>query len=147
MFCYQCEQAAKGTGCTKVGVCGKPPTVSALQDLLEHALRGLSVYAVEARKKGIVDSEVNAFTTDALFATLTNVNFDEDSTAVMIRRAVELRERLKERVKVSIENDATNFIPAPDVSGMVGQGAIYGIQSLHDDPDIRSLMHTVMYGL
>ncbi len=147
MFCYQCEQAAKGTGCTKVGVCGKPPTVSALQDLLEHALRGLSVYAVEARKKGIVDSEVNAFTTDALFSTLTNVNFDEESTASLVRRAVELREKLKEKTKVSIENDATNFIPAPDVSGMVAQGSLYGIQSLHDDPDIRSLMHTVMYGL
>ncbi len=147
MFCYQCEQAAKGTGCTKVGVCGKPPTVSALQDLLEHALRGLSVYAVEAKKKGIVDSEVNAFTIDALFSTLTNVNFDEEATAVLVRRAVELKERLKERIKVSIENDATNFIPAPDISGMVGQGALYGIQSLHDDPDIRSLMHTVMYGL
>ncbi len=147
MFCYQCEQAAQGTGCTKVGVCGKPPTVSALQDLLEHALRGLSVYAVEARKKGIIDSEVNAFTTDALFSTLTNVNFDEESTAALVRRAVELRERLKEKAKVSIDSDATNFIPAPDVSGMVAQGSLYGIQSLHDDPDIRSLMHTVMYAL
>ncbi|RMG00860.1 MAG: hydroxylamine reductase [Nitrospirae bacterium] len=147
MFCYQCEQAAKGTGCTKVGVCGKPPTVSAIQDLLEHALRGLSLYADEARKRGVVDGEINAFTADALFSTLTNVNFDEEETAKLVRRAVELRERLKERLKVSIENDATTFIPAGDVKGMIEQGALYGIQSLHDDPDIRSLMHTVMYGL
>ncbi len=147
MFCYQCEQAAKGTGCTKIGICGKAPEVSALQDLLEHALRGLAVYAVEARKKGITDQEVNAFTADALFATLTNVNFDNESVASLVRKAVELRERLRERIKVSIVNDATDFIPAPDVQGMADQASLYGIQSLHDDPDIRSLMHTVMYGL
>ncbi len=147
MFCYQCEQAAKGTGCTRVGICGKSPTVSALQDLLEHALRTLAVYATEARKKGITDNEVNAFTTDALFATLTNVNFDDQSTAVLIKRAVELRERLKERIKISINNNTVDFIPASDIEGMVAQALLYDINSLHDDPDIRSLMHTVLYGL
>jgi hydroxylamine reductase len=147
MFCYQCEQAAKGTGCTRVGICGKSPIVSALQDLLEHALRTLAVYAVEARRKGITDNEVNAFTTDALFATLTNVNFDDQSTAVLIKKAVELRERLKERAKISINNNTVDFIPAPDIEGMVAQALLYDINSLHDDPDIRSLMHTVLYGL
>ncbi len=147
MFCYQCEQAAKGRGCTKVGVCGKPPEVSALQDLLEHALRGLSLYAVKAREKGITDPEVNAFTADALFATLTNVNFDPESTAQMIRRAVELREKLREKAKVSVESEVASFVPSAAMEGMLSQASIFNIQSLHDDPDIRSLMHTVMYGL
>lgn len=57
MFCYQCEQTAKGEGCDKIGVCGKKPDVAALQDLLIHAVKGLSVFAVEGRKVGVVDSE------------------------------------------------------------------------------------------
>jgi hydroxylamine reductase len=59
MFCYQCEQTAKGEGCTKVGVCGKQPDVAALQDLLIYAIKGLSLYAVEGRKVGVSDPEVN----------------------------------------------------------------------------------------
>ena len=71
MFCYQCEQTAKGEGCTKIGVCGKKPEVSALQDLLVYALKGLSQVAVEAGKLGIHDPEANKFTVEAGFATLT----------------------------------------------------------------------------
>jgi len=55
MFCNQCEQTAKGEGCTVRGVCGKPPDVAALQDLLGHALKGLALWAVEGRKAGVVD--------------------------------------------------------------------------------------------
>jgi hydroxylamine reductase len=146
MFCYQCEQTAKG-GCKTIGVCGKPPEVSALQDLLEHALRGLSVIAVKARQKGISDPEVNGFTVEALFSTLTNVNFDADSTAALVRRAVELREALKEKAKVDDDHEAASFVGHSELSGMIEQASLYGINSLHDDPDVRSLMHTVMYGL
>ncbi|HPU30471.1 MAG TPA: hypothetical protein PLM71_09130, partial [Syntrophorhabdaceae bacterium] len=78
MFCYQCEQTAKGEGCTKVGVCGKQPDVAALQDLLIYTLSELSLYAVEGRKVGIIDRDINVFTIEALFATLTNVNFDPE---------------------------------------------------------------------
>ena len=59
MFCYQCEQTAKGEGCTKVGVCGKQPEVAALQDLLIYALKGLAHVAVEGRKVGVSDREVD----------------------------------------------------------------------------------------
>jgi hydroxylamine reductase len=99
MFCYQCEQTAKGEGCTKVGVCGKQPEVAALQDLLLYTLKGLSLYAVEGRKVGINDQEVNVFTCEALFSTLTNVNFDPERFPSLINRCVELRENLKEKVK------------------------------------------------
>ncbi len=148
MFCYQCEQAAKGTGCEKVGVCGKSPQVSELQDLLEHALRGLALYAVEAEKEGIAsDPAVNAFTADALFTTLTNVNFDGESIAGLVRRGVELREGLKKKVSKTFDHDAATFTPADDYEGMVAQSGRAGIMSLSDDPDIRSLMHTTLYGL
>nr|MDA8163558.1 hydroxylamine reductase [Desulfobacteraceae bacterium] len=78
MFCYQCEQASKGQGCTVVGICGKQPEVAALQDLLIHALKGLSLHAAAGRKAGVVDPEVNRFTCEAMFSTLTNVDFDPD---------------------------------------------------------------------
>ncbi len=148
MFCYQCEQAAKGTGCEKVGVCGKDPQVSELQDLLEHALRGLALYAVEAEQEGISsDPAINAFTADALFTTLTNVNFDGESIAGLVRRGVELREGLKKKVSKTFDHDAATFTPADDYEGIVAQSGQVGIMSLSDDPDIRSLMHTTMYGL
>ena len=75
MFCYQCEQTAKNEACTKLGVCGKKEDVAALQDLLIHTLKGLSLCAVEGHKVGIVDHDINVFTTEALFATVTNVDF------------------------------------------------------------------------
>lgn len=76
MFCYQCSQAAGGSGCTVVGTCGKEPTVDRLQDNLLFALKGISAYAYEARELGHVDDEVDAFMHKALYSTLTNVNFD-----------------------------------------------------------------------
>ena len=76
MFCNQCEQTAKGTGCTKIGVCGKTEDVAGLQDLLTYALQGLALVAVEGRKVGVVDQAINRFTAEATFACLTNVDFD-----------------------------------------------------------------------
>ena len=76
MFCYQCEQTAKGEGCTAIGVCGKQPDTAALQDLLTHVMKGLSLIAVEGRKVGVVDDKVNVFICQAMFSTLTNVDFD-----------------------------------------------------------------------
>ena len=78
MFCYQCEQTAKGTGCTVQGVCGKKPEVAALQDLLLYTLMGLSQVAQAGRKAGVADQDINIFTVKAAFSTLTNVDFDPD---------------------------------------------------------------------
>ena len=88
MFCYQCEQTAKGTGCTIQGVCGKQPEVAALQDLLLYSLMGLSQAAVEGRKVGVSDNDVNVFTVKAAFSTLTNVDFDQDRFVELINQAV-----------------------------------------------------------
>ena len=99
MFCYQCEQTAKGEGCTVLGVCGKKPEVAALQDLLLFTLMGLSQVAVEGRKVGVTDRDVNVFTVQAAFSTLTNVDFDPDRFQKLIHQAAEKREQLKEKVK------------------------------------------------
>ena len=107
MFCYQCEQTAKGQGCEKVGVCGKPPEVAALHNLLTYALKGLSLVAIEGRKVGISDTHVNRFTCEAMFSTLTNVDFDPERFIGFINKCVELREGLKAKVKKA--NRKANF--------------------------------------
>jgi len=153
MFCYQCEQTAKGEGCTKIGVCGKQPDVAALQDLLIYALKGLSLYAVEGRKVGINDRDVNIFTCEATFSTLTNVDFDPERFVPLIRRCVELREGLKERVKaaggrVDFSDAAANLKPAATLEEMVKQGEGVGITSDSEpNADIHALKWTLVFGL
>jgi len=153
MFCYQCEQAASGKGCTKIGVCGKDSDVAALQDLLIHGLKGLSLYALEGRKVGINEPEVNRFSSEAVFSTLTNVNFDPDRFVRMIRQCMNLRDRLKEKVrtaggKVDFSEDAATFKPEGTLEGLVKQGEAVGIQSDPNiNPDILSLRETLVYGL
>jgi hydroxylamine reductase len=78
MFCYQCEQTTNGTGCLEIGVCGKNPQVSALQDLLVHAAKGVAMYAHRAGVLGKRDRQVDRFVLEALFATVTNVDFDPE---------------------------------------------------------------------
>ena len=101
MFCFQCEQTAKGEGCTKIGVCGKQPEVAALQDLLNYVVKGLSQVTVEGRKVGVNDQEVNQFTSKAIFSTLTNVDFDPERFVELINEAVEKRNTLKEKVQAA----------------------------------------------
>ncbi len=98
MFCYQCEQTFQGKGCTIAGVCGKLPEVANLQDLLVYTLRGLSQAKIEADKLGTKDEDVSVFTCEALFATLTNVNFDPDRIIEYIRKAAEIRDELSRKV-------------------------------------------------
>jgi len=153
MFCYQCEQTASGKGCTKMGVCGKESDVATLQDLLIYGLKGLSLYALEGRKVGINDPETNHFTLEAVFSTLTNVNFDPERFVRMIRRCVSLRDGLKAKVgaaggKVDFQENAANFKPEGTLEGLVKQGEAVGVQSDPSiNPDILSLMQTLIYGL
>ncbi len=153
MFCYQCEQTAKGTGCTVLGVCGKQPDVAALQDLLIHTLIGLSEIAVEGRRVKVSDPEVNVFTVQASFSTLTNVDFDPARFVELIHRAVALRERLKAKVKAAGGNpgaggEAASFQPGKTAEEMVKQAESRGLHSYPaDSPDILSLKHTVLFGV
>ncbi len=153
MFCYQCEQTARGKACTKAGVCGKESDVAALQDLLIYALKGLSLFAVEGRKKGVVDPEVNDFTCKALFSTLTNVNFDPDRFVQLIQRTVTMRESLKEKVKVAkgkvdFQEGPATFKPEPRLEGLLKQAEAAGLKSDPTiDPDILSLQHILIFGI
>ena len=147
MFCNQCEQTAKGTACTVTGACGKGPEVAALQDLLEYTLKGLALYAIEARMKGITDNEVDVFTCEALFSTLTNVDFDPVRVTALIHKAVELRDSLKEKIGTEIDHETARFIPSTDMSELVKMGEMASINNGHANEDVRSLHHTLMYGL
>ncbi len=153
MFCNQCEQTAKGAACTKIGVCGKNEEVADLQDLLIHAVQGLALFANEGRKKGIVDRDTDLFTFEAIFATLTNVDFDPQRFKEWIEQAVELREAMKEKVaaaggKTDFTEPAATFTPADTIEGMAAQGLELNlIPSLDEDENIRSLKQTLLYGL
>jgi hydroxylamine reductase len=153
MFCYQCEQTAKGTGCTVLGVCGKQPEVAALQDLLLYTLMGLSQVAVAGRKVGVSDAEVNVFTVKAAFATLTNVDFDPERFLALITEAAALRDRLKARVKaaggkIDFPGEASTLVPKTTVAELVKQAEPVGLKSYPAaTPDILSLKHTVLFGI
>ena len=153
MFCYQCEQTAQGQGCSKSGVCGKTPVTAGLQDLLIYALRGLSLYAVEGEKKGLKDDAIDAFVFEALFATLTNVNFDDERFVALIKKTVLLRDQLKAKVSAAGGNtdfseDAANFVFGETLDELNAQAAVSGLKAdTSVNPDILSLQHILLFGL
>ena len=153
MFCYQCEQTAGGTGCTRFGVCGKSPEVAALQDLLVYSLKGLSYVVVEGKKHGVKDPSMNHFIAEAMFSTLTNVNFDPERFVPLINTAVKMRDELKKKIAdaggpVGYDEKAASITPASTMEGMIKQGAEVGVMRNPDlNPDIRSLQELLVYGL
>ncbi|OAG27927.1 hydroxylamine reductase [Thermodesulfatator autotrophicus] len=152
MFCNQCEQTAKGVACTKIGVCGKSHETDVLQDLLIYALQGLGKVAQAGRKVGIDEKDVNFFTCEALFTTLTNVNFDPESIKNYIFKAIELREQLKEKVKAKNgevpEDGSASFNPPKDHKELLKTAEqIEPRPETAKDPDIFSLKLTTIYGL
>ncbi len=153
MFCNQCEQTAKGTGCTKIGVCGKSGDVAALQDLLTYAVQGLSLVAVAGRKVGIIDNEINRFSLEAVFACLTNVDFDPLRFQNWINKTVQLRDALKVKVvaaggTVDFAAPAATFAPAPTLEGLIAQGEdLDFMNKLDENEDLRSLKQITVYGL
>ncbi|MBP2650116.1 MAG: Hydroxylamine reductase [Firmicutes bacterium] len=115
MFCYQCQETAKGTGCTMRGVCGKTADVANLQDLLIYTLKGISVYTLEARQAGIATPEADKFIMKGLFATITNANFDKEYFVALIKQALTVRDNVKDALKkagvvIEAANDSTKSI-------------------------------------
>jgi hydroxylamine reductase len=154
MFCYQCEQAANGKACTKIGVCGKDPEVSALQDLLIYSLKGLSLVVVEGRGHGVNEQEVNLFLTKGLFSTLTNVDFDPKRFEKLIQKSVELREGLKATVKaaggrIDFAHGSASYKPASSLEALVKQGREVRerVPDAQINPDIQSLQDILLFGL
>ena len=143
MFCYQCEQTAEGKGCTSFGVCGKNPEVSSLQDLLIYMLSGLSQLAVEGKKVGIKDEQLDLFICKSAFTTLTNVNFDPDTLVECINNSVKLRDILLEKVQsagVYISfHGSVDMILEKTKEGLIRQGKQVGIKADPSiDPDLNA---------
>jgi hydroxylamine reductase len=153
MFCNQCEQTAKGTGCEIAGVCGKNETVSALQDLLIYTLQGTAFYAKAWQAYGSVDRRLDLFVLKAIFTTLTNVDFDPARIAAMVRESVQWREQLKSDLLVQgsslqMEHPAASFQAAADDDELIEQGReLEFIQNLDVNEDIRSMKQILLYGL
>jgi hydroxylamine reductase len=149
MFCYQCEQTAKGLGCDKIGVCGKQPDVSDLQDLLVYALTGLGQAAVAAKAQGVaVPMDTGRFFAKAMFSTLTNVNFDAADFKPLIAEAVAKRDALAALLKDKLPEGPATYVPAADLAGLVAQGAKHGLKDIPEtNDDIRSLKHTLIFGI
>jgi hydroxylamine reductase len=158
MFCYQCEQTARGTGCDAFGVCGKDPDTAVLQDLLVHATQGIAQYAHRARALGARHREIDVFVIEALFTTVTNVNFDPARLEAMLRRAGAVRDQARALYRRACEaagrtpeepRGPAEWSPAPDRDGLVRQGEAVGVESRIQQrgPDLAGLEQLVLYGL
>jgi hydroxylamine reductase len=158
MFCFQCEQTTKGTGCTDFAVCGKDESTARLQDLLVHAAKGIAQFGHRARLLGVTNPELDHFLLEALFVTVTNVNFDDAAIEKMIRRAIVLREHAKAlyqnaarksgKTVEEIRGPAT-WSPARTTEGLVAQGEAVSSLTRRErfGADIAGLQELLLYGL
>jgi hydroxylamine reductase len=151
MFCYQCQETAKGTGCTIKGVCGKTDEVANMQDLLIYVTKGVSVYAQIARANGIESEKVNHFVFDALFVTITNANFDYDAIVAKVKNGLKVREEIKnELIKAGISIPEKLHSSATWTSDSVEEferkSKIIGVLSIENE-DLRSLKELLTYGV
>ncbi|PAB57980.1 hydroxylamine reductase [Anaeromicrobium sediminis] len=173
MFCYQCQEAAKGVGCSKIGVCGKSADVANSQDLLIYVVKGIAVYGEKLRELGQTDKEVDKFVVDALFTTITNANFDRANIIKKVQKGLEIRDELKAKlIKAGVKVDgATSSSWLSKFMEIIGLGAkeevkladaaIFNADSLDqlnekaktvgilatENEDIRSLRELLTYGL
>lgn len=153
MFCEQCEQTASGQGCHQWGACGKSPEVNAVQDLLIYVLRGLAPVAIHAYGLGISTREIDRFTCEAIFATMTNVNFDLSRITNYIHRAIAYREQLKSQIQDALGStpnwsEISCYVPN-FAESLAAQGQDISLQFISQagaNVDIFSLKLTVLYG-
>ena len=151
MFCYQCQETAKGTGCTVRSVCGKTSDVANLQDLLLFILKGIAHYRVQLRALDAVDHSADRFILDGLFMTITNANFDKQRFVEKIKEAIKLREQLKQTFldkggkpeKITFEGA---FWTANTLEEMESKAGFVGVLSTENE-DIRSLREMLTYGM
>jgi len=158
MFCYQCEQTGKGTGCTSFGVCGKDPETAALQDLLVTVAEGISQYAHRARKLGVVDHVADVYVIEALFTTVTNVNFDPKRLEEILRKGAAVKDSLRTQyeaackakgVAIEILKGAAQWTPAADLQGLIQQGENVSIEKRTTvlGADIAGTQDLILLGL
>ena len=149
MFCFQCQEATKGVGCTVKGICGKTPQVANLQDLLLFVLKGIAIYSSALRRAGEKNLP-NRFLVEGMFVTITNANFDADAIRERITKGLQIRDRLKVRANELglhpefSDHDAATWLAVEDKYEIIAKQV--GVLST-EDPDIRSLHELLIYGL
>ncbi|MDX1285369.1 MAG: hydroxylamine reductase, partial [Draconibacterium sp.] len=151
MFCFQCQEAAKGTGCTIAGVCGKTSEVANLQDTLLYVLKGISWYNEKLRAQKVNPEKVDKFVFDGLFSTITNANFDKESFSKRIIKALQLRNELHSRclaLNVPLPKELPSIATwnAGSVEEFEAKASEVGILSTENE-DIRSLRELIIYGV
>lgn len=150
MFCYQCQEASKGEGCTTRGTCGKTPDLAALLDLLVFVSKGVSLVASALRKQGLPTREADVYVVDSLFMSITNANWDEPRTLKQIRHGIALREAMMEQATTGGERlfplPLAATISATDDASLKALAPAIGVLST-TDVDIRSLRELLIYGL
>ena len=159
MFCYQCEQTSGSKGCSgNVGVCGKTAETSDLQDLLVYAAQGISMYAYRAEKLGLSDRAIDHFVTEALFTTVTNVNFDPVRLEALIAKAGQIFDQAKTLYSEACQKNSTDAEhlvgPAlwhvPDNrEQMLAQAELHSIVNRQEvyGADASGLQELILYGL
>ncbi len=148
MFCYQCQETTKNSGCNVKGVCGKTEETAKLQDLLVYVLKGIAIYAEKAKEAGTSDRKYGRFTAQALFATITNVNFDNDRLISLIREGLKLRNELKKKYEGDISGELHDSAVwfSDDVAEFGKKASEVSVLST-DNEDVRSLRELLIYGL
>jgi len=144
MFCYQCQEAAKGTGCEIKGVCGKQPETSALQDLLLHTAKGVSMVREVLKAAGKDTAKADFYVMESLFVTITNANFNDADISKRIMEGLELREAMKAEVAPQEWPEAATW--KSNEKGFLIQAKSVGVLRTENE-DIRSLRELIMYGL
>ncbi|EXZ78449.1 hydroxylamine reductase [Bacteroides fragilis] len=144
MFCFQCQETAKGTGCILSGVCGKTPEVANMQDLLLFVVRGIAVYNQALRKDGRSSARADKFIFDALFTTITNANFDKHTIIKKIKKGLELKKDLSNQVTIEHAPDECTWYG--DETEFEEKAQTVGVVRTSDE-DIRSLKELVHYGI
>jgi len=147
MFCYQCQEAARNAGCNKVGVCGKDERASNLMDLLIFVLQGIALSIEQGQQK--IDRDDGVFIAQALFATITNANFDEERIRALIHRGLDIRETLKKKANIQDTeggDDPVTWQPESKEQALAKAGQVSPL-SYSENEDIRSLKALVLYGL
>ena len=156
MFCFQCQEAAGGVGCSKVGVCGKAPKTSNLQDLLIFTAKGVAVYSSQLRKANIDGKpcdKLNRYLLNSLFITITNANFDDAMIIEEIKKGLEIREKIKTKLKeMNIDLDPkfegslmTTWNYESDSHAQAIASKV-GVKRTENE-DVRSLRELILYGL
>ena len=152
MFCYQCQEAAKGEGCTVRGVCGKEDGTANLQDLLIFVTKGLAVVADKAKDTGAVEATHGRTMCEALFATITNANFDDQRLMALVREGISCRDGLKAAVDAKDASILAGDLPeavtwaATDEATMRAKAVDIGILA-QENEDVRSLRELAIYGM